>query len=88
MYRKQRLEFEEKQAPEIVHCLEAKPFEVIMSLLNSVSLLLLLECHGQSLITSGSHYIRYYTNAQKGIKKQEKNSLFSPPFFFFFCFLE
>jgi len=42
LYRKQRLGFEETQAPEFVHCLEAKPFEVIMNLVISVSLLLLL----------------------------------------------
>lgn len=72
MYRKQRLELEEKQPSGIVHSLEVKPFQFIMSLLISVSLtvslLLLLQCNGQSPITSGTHNVRYYSNEQTGIK--------------------
>lgn len=82
LYRKQRLEFEEKQAPEIACCLQAKSFEVVMSLLISASPLLPLQCYEQNPITLGSHYVRCYTNAQKGIKKQEKSFLF----FFFLLF--
>lgn len=43
-----------------------------MSSLISASLLLLLQCHGQSPVTSRSHYVRYCMNVQNGIKKQEK----------------
>lgn len=83
MHRKQRLEFEEKQAPDTVHCLEVKPFQFIMSLLILVSLLLLLQCHGQSPITSGSHNVRCYTNAQKGIK----TVFYIKAWGFFVCFV-